>query len=60
MKTTYAQQAAAAARNAYYENAHVLYARAAITADFDGNNAKSKRMWSQSNRYQRLLERDAD
>jgi hypothetical protein len=56
MKTTYAQQAAAAARKGDYDNAHALYAQAAIAADNALDNAKSKRMWSQANRYERLAE----
>ena len=55
-KTTYAQQAAAAARNGDFDNAAALYNRAAIEADIALDNAKSKRLYAQASRYERLLE----
>ena len=58
-KTTYAQQAAAAARKMDYDNAAALYNRAAIEADFDGNSAKSKRLHENANKYQRMADRAA-
>lgn len=58
-KTTHAQQAAAAARNGDYDNAAALYTRAAIEADTQLDNAKSKRLWKKADHFQRLVERDA-
>lgn len=57
-KTTYAQQAAACARKSDYDNAAALYTRAAIEADNQLDAAKSKRLYAQADRYQRLADRD--
>jgi len=51
---TFAQQAAAAARNGDYDNAHALYTRAAIAADNALHNAKSKIMWARADHNERL------
>lgn len=57
-KTTYAQQAAAAARKEDYDNAAALYNRAAIEADMIGHNAKARRHDEQARRFERLAVRD--
>ena len=57
-KTTYAQQAAAAARNGDYDNAAGLYTIAAIMAENDLDNAKSKRHRAKADHFARMAERD--
>jgi hypothetical protein len=54
MKTTLAQQAAAAARVKNYDNAAALYWRAAVEADFSGENSKSKRMYAKYDHFERM------
>ena len=57
MKTTFAQQAAAAARKGDYDNAAALYNRAANEADYNHEFAKGQRHRSKANRFEDMANR---
>ena len=57
MKTTYGQQAAAAARKGDHDNAAVLYHRAALEADLAGNYATARKHYQKANHHERMEQR---
>ena len=54
MKTTFAQQAAAAARKGDYDNAAALYNRAANEADQNNQRAKANRHRDKADHFDRI------
>jgi hypothetical protein len=60
MKTTFAQQAAAAARRRDYNNAWALYERAELQADLEGQNAKARRHGAKAAHFARMDKAEMD
>ncbi len=54
MTTTFAQQAAAAARKGDYDNAAALYNRAANEAEYNNEFAKGQRHRDKANHFERM------
>ena len=60
MKTTFAQQAAAAGRRKDYCKAWALYERAELQADLDGQNAKARRHGAKAAHFARMDRAEMD
>ena len=57
-KTTFGQQAAAAARKRDHANAAALYSMAALEAERDGNEARAKKHRAKQSHFERMMDRD--